>query len=167
MIIGNGKLIQSQDRLILQLKLYDKYAKLAKIDKDNVVPKNNDIDSFDKKDYIEIGNIKYDKNDYEEVLDKFKTQDRKMKIHESLHSTLLGTNVSYKYQRGPDGRLYAVGGETTLDTSIPKDPKEAMLKIEQIKKSATAAPELSHADLNIASGANIMKARLLSLIKSE
>ena len=156
MEIGSAKLVQTpQNKLILYAKLYQKFGELDKA-KYEVKDKNNQ-----NKDYIEINNIKFDKNDYERVLEKFKNKDREIKLHEALHSSILGKSVSYKYQMGLDGKLYAVGGETKLDTTLPSNPKEALYKIEQIKKAATASPDLSRADLNIANSADIVKAKLL------
>jgi len=154
MEIGSARLVQTQSKLILFAKLYQKFGELDSA-------RYKDSSSFHVKDYIEVGNTKFDKNDYERVLEKFRNKDREVKLHESLHSSLLGKNVSYRYQIGPDGKLYAIGGETKLDTTLPKNPKEALYKIDQIKKAATASPNLSNADLNIANSADVVKARLL------
>jgi hypothetical protein len=138
------------------------YAQLAQkygeLDKANFGKK--EIGETQTADSVSIGiNEKYDENDYQRVLDKFKSSDADVKAHEQLHASLAGTKspISYKYQAGPDGKLYAVGGEVRFDTSMPKDPKEAALKLDKIQKAASAPEGLSAADASIATSANLMK----------
>jgi hypothetical protein len=69
--------------------------------------------------------------------------------------------ISYTYQQGPDGKMYAVGGSVRFDTSIPNDPKAALVKIENIKKAASAVDKPSGADGTIVSGANAALNKIL------
>ena len=46
--------------------------------------------------------------------------------------------ANYQYQRGPDGKMYAVGGEVKIDTSREKDPKDTIDKMQQVKRAALA-----------------------------
>jgi hypothetical protein len=155
MEVGTATLVQHQYKTIIYAKLNQKYAQLNEIDS-----KNQQNEDINYNDFFEVGNKKYDKNDYERVLQKFKQKDNEIRRHEASHSQILGQKVSYKYQIGPDGKMYAVGGETVLDTSLPQDPNNALNKIEQIKKAATASSSLSSADLYIVNSANIVKAKL-------
>ena len=154
MIIGTAQITQSA----IHVKLSEKYAQLAKIDDET------ESESFlkIKQDYIDIGGNNYEKNDYERVLEKFKSSDANIRGHEQLHSSLTATTspIQYNYQQGPDGKMYAVGGHVRLDTSIPDDPKAAMAKLDKIAKSATANNDMSGADASIAIGAKLMKMRL-------
>lgn len=146
---------------ILRTELNNKYAQLNKIDKDNAL--NNDFKTYN--DYFEESIIdgKYDKNDYERVLDKFRNKDSEIRLHEQTHTSLTGTisSIQYSYQMGPDGKMYAVGGSVRLDTSIPSDTNAAINKLDSIISSATSSgANMSAADSSIATSANLMKMRL-------
>ena len=71
------------------------------------------------------------------------TQDQKMQVielqrrdlevrtHEAAHMSAgagLTTGASYSYQRGPDNKMYAIGGEVGIDTSPGKTPEETLKK---------------------------------------
>jgi hypothetical protein len=162
MIIGTGQIIQNQSETQIRVKLYEKYAQLNEIDNKELKKAQ---ESNQVKDYIETSTLdgKYDKNDYERVLDKFKSMDSQVKAHEQLHASLANTTtpIQYNYQMGPDGKMYATGGSVRLDTSMPNDPEAAANKLDQIKKSASSAgSDMSSADATIAIQANLMKARL-------
>ncbi len=154
MILGTAQITKST----IYVKLSEKYAQLnavdAKIENENLLSQ--------KKDYIEVGTNNFDKNDYERVLEKFKSIDANIRSHEQAHSSLTNTTtpIQYTYQVGPDGKLYATGGHVRIDTSIPNDPKAASAKLDQIKKSATANGDMSSADGTIAIQANLMKMKL-------
>ena len=158
MIIGSGYVTESS----IRIKLYEKYAQLDSIDK----KENQDsLLKSAKQDYFESGivNGKYDKNDYERVLSKFKSIDANTRIHEQTHAILANTTtpIQYNYQMGPDGKMYAVGGNVRLDTSIPNNPKAAEQKLNELKKSATSpGGDMSLADSTIAISANLMKMKL-------
>lgn len=162
MIIGTGQITQSQSETQIRVKLYEKYAELAELDNKELKKAQ---ESNQVKDYIETSTVdgKYDKNDYERVLEKFKAMDSQVKSHEQLHASLANTTtpIQYNYQMGPDGKMYATGGSVRLDTSLPNDPEAATNKLDQIKKSASSAgSDMSGADATIAIQANLMKARL-------
>ena len=84
------------------------------------------------------------------VVAKLKVIDAKVRAHEAAHVAAGGGVVkggaTYTYQRGPDGKQYAVGGEVAIDTGdVPGDPKATLAKAEQIQK---AALELARAKWN-------------------
>ncbi len=142
------------------------YTQLAKkIGELNAIDKKDIQSKFDKKDIVDISNSKnYDKNDYLRVLEKFKNSDSRIRNHEQAHvaSGTATTPISYKYQMGPDGKMYAVGGEVRLDTSIPDDPKAAAFKLKQIQEASNAPSDMSGADAQISIQANLNKMLLLS-----
>ena len=148
-----------QSSSILYAQLTQKLGEL-----DNVDKKETQVNFFEE-DIIDISNEdKYDKNDYQRVLEKFKSSDSKIRAHEQAHAASgpTTTPISYKYQAGPDGKMYAVGGEVRLDTSIPQDPKAAAFKLSQIQKASSAPAEMSGADAHIAIQANLNKLLLQS-----
>ncbi|WP_096014832.1 putative metalloprotease CJM1_0395 family protein [Campylobacter lanienae] len=100
------------------------------------------------------------------------TQDQKMQVielqrrdlevrtHEAAHMSAgagLTTGASYSYQRGPDDKMYAIGGEVGIDTSPGKTPEETLKKAAQIKRAALAPAQPSSADLQVAATATNME----------
>ena len=89
-------------------------------------------------------------------------RDREVRAHEQTHAAIGGQYASapsYTYERGPDGRLYAVAGEVKIDTSpIPNDPQATLEKAEIIQRAALSVAEPSPADRAVASEARVMAA---------
>ena len=139
----------------LNSKLSQKYAELQKIDN------AQKLDSIKQSDYIEESTLSknYDEQDFARVLEKFKQSDSDIRTHEQIHASIghTTTPISYNYQQGPDGKMYAVGGHVRLDTSIPDDPKAAAFKLDQIQRASSGPAELSSADVGISTQANLNK----------
>lgn len=89
-------------------------------------------------------------------------RDREVRQHEMAHKSAAGSAagaVSYDYQRGPDGRLYAVGGEVDIRLAPPSnDPREVQRYAEQILRAALAPAEPSGQDRQVAAQARAMLA---------
>ena len=136
-----------------------KKSELSAIDK-----KEEQKSLFEKNDTVNITNSEVDENDYQRVLEKFKALDAKTRAHEQQHAAAGDTKgaISYNYQVGPDGKLYATGGHVKLDTSIPNDPEAALAKLEKLSNAAGAPSELSSADAAISRAANLNKMLILS-----
>lgn len=88
-------------------------------------------------------------------LQTLKERDREVRRHEQAHAAAGGAYVkggaSYTYERGPDGKLYAVGGEVQIDTSpIPGDPAATIRKLEAVQRAANAPAEPSGQDRAVA-----------------
>ena len=96
------------------------------------------------------------KEDQQEV-DKLKARDREVRAHEQAHVAAGGQyvrgGISYDYQRGPDGRNYAVGGHVNIDVSAEKTPEATITKMQQVKRAALAPAEPSGADRAVAAEA--------------
>jgi hypothetical protein len=91
----------------------------------------------------------------EEKLKELKRIDRSVKAHEMAHKVVAGEYAArpaaYVYERGPDGKLYAVGGEVRLDASrVPGDPEATIRKMQRIKRAALAPTDPSSQDLRAA-----------------
>ena len=139
----------------LYAKLSSKYEQLNKLEQ------KDEIEAIRSKDYIDASsnNQNYDDADFSRVLDKFRNKDSEVRTHEQAHASIGHTTspISYNYQEGPDGKMYAVGGSVRLDTSIPDDPKAAAFKLDMIQKAASGPSNLSSADGTIASQSNLNK----------
>jgi hypothetical protein len=88
---------------------------------------------------------------------KLKALDQKVRAHEAAHQAagagLVG-GASFTYQRGADGRMYAVGGEVSIDTSpVPGDPEATLTKMQQVQAAALAPADPSAQDRAVAAAA--------------
>lgn len=96
----------------------------------------------------------------DEVVRELKARDREVRQHEMAHQTAGGQytgSATYTYQRGPDGVLYAVGGEVSIDASpIPDDPEATLEKAQVVERAALAPAEPSPQDLKVAAEARAM-----------
>ena len=84
-----------------------------------------------------------DKNSEEETkqIEELKRRDREVRAHEMAHLMAAGAQASggpsYEFQKGPDGKQYAVGGEVQIDTSpVEGDPEATMRKAARIQAAA-------------------------------
>jgi hypothetical protein len=86
-------------------------------------------------------------------------RDQTVRTHESAHIAAGGQYVkggaTYQYQKGPDGKMYAVGGEVSIDTTPVKgDPQATVAKMETIKAAALAPADPSGQDRAVAAEAS-------------
>lgn len=94
-------------------------------------------------------------------LRELRIRDREVRAHEQAHAAVAGSlargGPSYDYQRGPDGRQYAVGGSVSIDTSaVSGDPKATLDKAQQIKRAALAPAQPSAQDRAVAAAATAL-----------
>ncbi len=99
----------------------------------------------------------------QEQVEELKTRDREVRTHEQAHLAAAGQYArggpTYTYQRGPDGKRYAIGGEVQIDTSsVPDDPEATLQKAQVIRAAATAPAEPSSQDQAVAAAATKMAA---------
>nr|WP_320136882.1 putative metalloprotease CJM1_0395 family protein [uncultured Amphritea sp.] len=95
-----------------------------------------------------------------QLLTELAARDMEVRQHELTHAAAGGQYAgapTFEYQRGPDGRLYAVGGEVSIDTSsVPNDPQATLEKAEVIMRAALAVAEPSSQDRSVAAQAAAM-----------
>jgi len=107
------------------------------------------------------GEKQLDAEQKEELADLKKT-DQEVKAHEQAHMAagagLVMGGANYQYQRGPDGKMYAVGGEVKIDTSRENDPKDTVNKMQQVKRAAMAPAQPSGQDRSVAARASQIEA---------
>lgn len=77
--------------------------------------------------------------------------------HLAAGAGLVRGGPSYTYQRGPDGQLYAVGGEVSIDTSPGRTPEETIRRAQQIRAAALAPADPSAQDRQVAAAASRME----------
>lgn len=101
----------------------------------------------------------YDRLSAEErsVVDRLRQRDSQVRQEEEAHAAVAGDlagPISYVYQRGPDGRLYAVGGSVPIKAQVLSgDPAEAKRLGARMAAAAHAATNPSDADLAVANRA--------------
>lgn len=98
-------------------------------------------------------------------------RDREVRAHELAHAAVGGSyagSPSYTYERGADGRSYAVGGSVRIDVSpIPGDPQATLQKARQVRAAALAPVQPSAQDMQVAHKAQSMATQARSELRVE
>jgi len=142
--------------------------KTANKDQNTTFPKPLESDSSkntsknfdDNKSTSEYNNIHNELNKEElEKIQELKQRDLEVRNHEAAHLAAAGqyatSGAKFQYQRGPDGKNYAVGGEVSIDTSaIPNNPEATIKKAQQIQAAAHAPAAPSNQDRQVAAQAS-------------
>ena len=85
-----------------------------------------------------------------ETLRNFRAHHNEVRDHEQLHQAIGGAAVgsaSYVYQRGPDGRFYAVGGRVNVSIPAGTTPEDALRMLQQVRLAAISPANPSPQDL--------------------
>jgi len=99
-------------------------------------------------------------------------RDREVRAHEQAHAAAGGQYVkggpTYDFQKGPDGKNYAVGGEVSIDSSpVAGDPAATIRKMQVVKRAATAPARPSGQDRSVASQAAAQEAQARTELMKE
>lgn len=79
--------------------------------------------------------------------------DRKVRAHEAAHQAVGGSlagGASFRFQTGPDGLRYAVGGEVPISLAESSDPETTLRNAEQVQAAALAPAQPSPQDRQVA-----------------
>jgi hypothetical protein len=103
-------------------------------------------------------------SEQEAELAKLRSRDAEVRAHEAAHAAAGGAHIrggaSFSYQKGPDGKLYAVGGEVGIDASpVAGNPQATISKMQQVRGAALAPANPSGADRAVAAKAAQTEAR--------
>ncbi len=95
------------------------------------------------------------------MIQQLRARDLEVRSHEQAHVAAAGSlaqgGPSFQFTRGPDGRLYATGGEVGIDVSpVANDPHATIEKAQQIRRAALAPSNPSQADRAVAARATAM-----------
>ncbi len=105
------------------------------------------------------------------IVRELQIRDREVRAHEQAHASVLGPykkgGPKYQFERGPDGRQYAVGGSVPVDLSPEKTPEETRRKAQTIRRAALAPKDPSGADFQVAAKAAQMEAAARAEISKE
>lgn len=112
------------------------------------------------------GSSKDEKNlssEQKQQVNELKQRDAEVKAHEQAHMAAGGGVVqggaAYQYERGPDGKMYAVGGEVKIDVSFERTPEATITKMQQVQRAALAPAQPSATDRAVAARAAQVEAR--------
>ncbi|MEJ2373466.1 MAG: putative metalloprotease CJM1_0395 family protein, partial [Sulfurimonas sp.] len=65
--------------------------------------------------------------------------------------------ASFSYQKGPDGKMYAIGGEVPISFKEGSTPEETIANARQVVAAAMAPANPSPQDYAVASSARMME----------
>ena len=131
------------------------------------VQNNIENNYFDNNNVVKNKNNSVEKLTIQKKLEIAKLQQRDMHVraHEAAHMAVGGSLISggptYTYQRGHDGKLYAVGGEVKITIPKSKNPKEMIAIAKQVRAAALAPSDPSEQDLKVASEAAMMEIKAI------
>ena len=74
-------------------------------------------------------------------------------------------SASYVYAKGPDGKMYVVGGEVPIQAPEGKTPDETIKNMEIVQRAALAPPDPSAQDLAVAAAAMQIESRARAAIR--
>ncbi len=93
----------------------------------------------------------------QKVIDELEKRDREVRAHELAHQVVAGSlaqgGPSFKLERGPNGKFFAVSGSVSLDVSKESSPEETVAKMQTIRKAALAPANPSAKDRSVAADA--------------
>jgi hypothetical protein len=102
-------------------------------------------------------------NEQRQVVNDLKKRDLEVKAHEQAHIAAGGpvvqSGATYQYQTGPDGKMYAVGGEVKIDVSPERTPDATIRKMQQVRRAALAPAQPSSSDRAVAAQASQIEAQ--------
>ena len=96
--------------------------------------------------------------DARKQVEELRKRDREVKAHEAAHKAAAGGNAKgaagYEYQKGPDGRQYAVGGHVDIEMSpVQGNPQATLAKARTVQRAAMAPADPSGQDRSVAAAA--------------
>ena len=97
--------------------------------------------------------------DEKQLVKDLQARDAEVKTHEAAHQAAGGGMTgaaSFSYQQGPDGKMYAIGGEVGIAAPSGSTPEETIANAQQVIAAAMAPANPSGQDFAVASSARIM-----------
>ncbi|MDH4945111.1 putative metalloprotease CJM1_0395 family protein [Sulfurimonas sp. C5] len=120
---------------------------------------NKSSSQEDKKEEKSSSTTKLDASQQQEV-NKLQARDSEVRAHEAAHKAAgggLAGSASFSYQRGPDGKMYAIGGEVPISFEKGATPQETISNARQVAAAAMAPANPSPQDFSVASSARMME----------
>ena len=122
--------------------------------------KKEELKEIQSKSSIKSGAAKELSEGEEQLVKDLSSRDAEVRAHEAAHQSVGGGMTgaaSYTYQQGPDGKMYAIGGEVSISMKSGSTPQETIANARQVAAAAMAAGEPSSQDFAVASSARVME----------
>ncbi|MEN0063189.1 MAG: putative metalloprotease CJM1_0395 family protein [Myxococcota bacterium] len=87
------------------------------------------------------------------VVDELRARDAEVRAHEAAHAAIGGGVPTFVYQRGPDGRQYAVGGEVVVKMGGGSTAQGTIDRMQRVRAAALAPGNPSAQDMAVAAEA--------------
>ena len=96
--------------------------------------------------------------DEKRLVNELQARDAEVRAHEAAHQSGGASTggASYTYQQGPDGQMYAIGGEVSVSMKGGSTPEETIRNAQAVISAALAPADPSGQDLAVASSARVM-----------
>jgi hypothetical protein len=93
-----------------------------------------------------------------QITSELQARDTEVRAHEAAHQSGGAATgaASYTYQKGPDGRMYAIGGEVPVSMKSGSTPQETIANAQAVIASAMAPADPSGQDQAVAASAMMM-----------
>jgi hypothetical protein len=82
------------------------------------------------------------------------------------HKGCVAGGATFEYERGPDGKMYAVAGEVHIEISGGGSPEETLAKARQIRAAVLAQGDPSSQDLVVANQVAQLEVEALQEIRA-
>lgn len=94
----------------------------------------------------------------QQMVQKLQARDSEVRAHEAAHQSAGASTggASYSYQQGPDGKMYAIGGEVSVQFKSGSTPQETIQNAQAVIAAAMAPASPSPQDYAVASSARVM-----------
>lgn len=106
----------------------------------------------------------------QEMVKELQARDTEVRAHEAAHQAAGGGltgGANFTYQRGPDGRMYAIGGEVSISFKEGSTPQETVQIARQVQAAAMAPADPSPQDHAVAASARVMEMKAQQQIAKE
>jgi len=144
--------------------------KKEKVQKSPEQEKKEELKELESKQSIKSGAAKELSEGEKQLLKELSARDGEVRAHEAAHQAAGGGMTgaaSYTYQQGPDGKMYAIGGEVSISMKSGSTPEETIANARQIASAAMAAGDPSPQDFAVASSARVMEIKAQQQLAKE
>ncbi|WP_428738946.1 putative metalloprotease CJM1_0395 family protein [Sulfurimonas sp.] len=96
----------------------------------------------------------------QQQVNQLQARDTEVRAHEAAHKATgggLAGSASFSYQKGPDGKMYAIGGEVSISFKEGSTPQETIANARQVVAAAMAPANPSPQDYAVAASARMME----------
>jgi len=100
-----------------------------------------------------------------------RARDAEVRRHERAHIAAAAGHARggphYDLAQGPDGRMYAVGGDVSIDSSTERTPEQTIRKMRVVRRAALAPAKPSTQDRRVAAAASRKELRAQQELRAE